>query len=122
MVNYESDTVIIVEGITDKQLVEKIITDQVIIICTHGTFGIERFDELLETYDLDNKKVFILVDEDKAGIELRKQLARELPHADHIYVSEEYGEVATTPADVLATAIVSKHIAVDPLFLQYKKS
>lgn len=121
MNNYESNTIIIVEGLTDKQAVEKIITEDVTIICTHGTFGIERFDELLETYDLDNKEVFILVDEDKAGIELRKELARELPHADHIYVSEEFGEVATTPADVLATAIVSKHIKVDPFFLQYKK-
>jgi|SRR5699024_663637 len=122
MSEHGPNTVIIVEGLTDKKQVEKVIDEDVTIVCTHGTFGIERFDELLETYDLDHKEVFILVDEDKAGIQLRKQLARELPHAKHIYVSEEFREVATTPEDVLATAIVSKHIAVDPFYLQFKKS
>lgn len=120
MENHDSDTIIIVEGITDKEQLEKIIAEDVLIICTHGTFGVERFDELLETYDLDHKEVFIFVDEDEAGIELRKQLSYELPHAKHIYISEAYKEVAAAPADVLATTIVSHHIEVHPIFLQNK--
>lgn len=111
------DTVIIVEGITDKQAIEQIITEQITILCTFGTFDLERFDDLLETYELDHKEIFILVDEDSAGIELRKQLARELPHAKHIYVNEGYGEVASTPADVLATTLLAHHIEVNPFFL-----
>ncbi|HLS06405.1 MAG TPA: topoisomerase [Bacillota bacterium] len=118
MVNNETDTVIIVEGITDKRLVEQIIIEQITILCTYGTFDLERFDYLLERYELDDQEVFILVDEDKAGIELRKQLGIELPHAKHIHVSEEYGEVASTPADVLATTLLSHHIAVNPFFLE----
>lgn len=117
MSDYPADTIIIVEGVTDKRLVEQIIVEHVTILCTFGTFDIERFDQLLETYNLDDKEVFILVDEDHAGIELRKQLARELPHAKHIYINEEYGEVARTPADVLATTLVSHHISVNPYFL-----
>lgn len=109
--------IIIVEGTTDKKKIEKIITDHVKIICTFGTFSIERFDELLETYDLDNQLVFILVDEDQAGIQLRKQLRSELPNAKHLYVSEEYGEVASTPEEVLAQTLVSGHIAVNPVYL-----
>ncbi|HLS20810.1 MAG TPA: toprim domain-containing protein [Bacillota bacterium] len=117
MADYTADTIIIVEGITDKQLVEQIIAEHVTILCTFGTFDIERFDHMLETYNLDHKEVFILVDEDYAGIELRKQLANELPHAKHIYISEEYGEVARTPANILATTLASHHIAVNPFFL-----
>ncbi|MFD2045132.1 toprim domain-containing protein [Ornithinibacillus salinisoli] len=112
-----SDKVIIVEGLTDKKQIEKVIDEEVTIICTNGTFGVERFDELLETYDLDHRDVFILVDEDQSGQKLRKQLSNELPHAEHIHVSSEYREVATTPESFLATVLVSKHIAVNPLFL-----
>ncbi|WP_042222638.1 toprim domain-containing protein [Oceanobacillus manasiensis] len=115
--SHENEKVIIVEGLTDKRQVKKVITDQVTIVCTNGTLGIERLDELLETYELDYKDVYILVDEDYSGIKLRKQLARELPHAEHIHVSSEYREVATTPEQMLATALLSKRIAVNPLFL-----
>lgn len=117
MVDDHFDKIIIVEGPTDKSKIEKMITDHVKIICTYGTFSIERFDTLLETYDLDNREVYILVDEDKAGIQLRKQLRHELPNARHLYVSEEYGEVAATPEEILAQALVSNHINVHPIYL-----
>ncbi|GAB3057663.1 toprim domain-containing protein [Virgibacillus ainsalahensis] len=116
MITHETDKVIIVEGVTDKRQIEKLITDDVTIVCTNGTLGVERFDELLETYDLDHKDVIIMVDEDEPGVKLRRQLARELPHAEHIFVSSEYREVATTPENILATALLSKHIAVNPIF------
>src|SRR5699024_6464232 len=99
------NTVIIVEGLTDKKELEKVINQDITIICTNGTLGVEKFDELLETYDLDNREVFIFVDEDESGVKLRKQLTQELPHAEHIYISSEYKEVATTPGDVLAMAL-----------------
>ncbi|SHG41619.1 toprim domain-containing protein [Ornithinibacillus halophilus] len=117
MDNTNVNKVIIVEGLTDKKQIEKVINEEVTIICTNGTLGVEKLDELLDTYDLYNKDVYILVDEDKSGKKLRKQLSNELPHAEHIYVSSEYREVATTPVNFLATALVSKRISVDPLFL-----
>ncbi|WP_249871202.1 toprim domain-containing protein [Oceanobacillus saliphilus] len=117
MITTEPEKVIIVEGLTDKKQIEKIINDNVTIVCTNGTMGVEKFDELLETYELDEKDVFIMVDEDKPGMKLRKQLARELPHAEHIYVSREYREVAATPEKILATALLSKHFSVHPIFL-----
>ncbi|MBR3118618.1 toprim domain-containing protein [Oceanobacillus profundus] len=117
MITTEFEKVIIVEGLTDKKQIEKVINDEVTIVCTNGTFGVERFDELLETYELDEKDVFILVDEDKSGMKLRKQLARELPHAEHIYISSEYREVAATPEKILASTLLSKHFSVHPIFL-----
>lgn len=118
MVFEELKKIIIVEGKTDKQQVEKVIDDDVIVVCTHGTFGIEKFDELLEEYQLDDREVFILVDEDEAGHELRKELRAELPHAEHIYIHGEYREVATTPETVLAPLLISKYIHVKPIYLR----
>jgi toprim domain protein len=117
MMEGEAERIVIVEGLTDKKQIEKVIADRITIVCTNGTFGVERFDELLDGYDLDHKEVYILVDEDDAGIKLRKQLARELPHAEHIYVSSQFREVATTPKEELALALVDKDIMVNPIFL-----
>ena len=112
------DKVIIVEGLTDKKQIEKIITESVIILCTHGTYDLERFDELIEKYELDHRDVYILVDEDDAGKELRKQIIRELPHSTHVHVSEEYKEVAATPENLLANIFVRHNIKVNPFYLQ----
>ena len=99
-------------------LLEKIIIEDVDIICTHGTFSIEKFDELLETYHLDEREVYIFVDSDASGMELRKQLKQELPHAEHIYVAEKFKEVARTPEHVLATQLLKKHIEIDIRWLR----
>lgn len=113
----ELQKVIIVEGRTDKQQIKKIINEHVEIICTNGTLGVERLEELIFEYDLDNKDVFILVDEDDSGHKLRKQLSHELPHAEHIYIDKTFREVAATPEPELASALISRSISVDPLFL-----
>jgi len=88
--------VIIVEGQTDRKQLEKVIVEDVDIICTHGTFSIEKFDEMLETHQLDDREVYIFVDADESGVELRKQLTAELPHAIHLYIGDVYKEVAKT--------------------------
>jgi toprim domain protein len=111
------EKVIIVEGRTDKEQISKIIVEDIEIICTNGTIGVDRLEQLILDYDLDNKDVYILVDEDYSGQKLRKQLSHELPHAEHIYIDKAYREVATTPAQELATALLSKSIAVNPFFL-----
>jgi len=110
--------VIIVEGQTDKSQLAKIITEEIDIICTYGTFSIEKFDELLEAYDLDYRNVYIFVDADEPGIELRKQLTAELPHAEQMYISsDQYQEVAKTPEHILATELLKKHIEIDVRWL-----
>ena len=68
----DDNRIIIVEGINDKRLIQKVLREKVPIICTYGTFGIEKFDEMLEDYDLDNREVYIFVDADEPGIELRR--------------------------------------------------
>lgn len=112
------EKILIVEGASDKRKLAKIINDKrVRIICTNGTLGIKRFDELLETFHLDDNDVFILVDEDKTGMKLRKFLQRELPHAEHIHIKKEYREVATTPEEELAIALVRKNIEINIAYI-----
>lgn len=113
----EDKKVIIVEGNSDKVQLEKLIVEEIDIICTHGTFSIGRFDELLLKYDLDHRKVFIFVDADESGEQLRKELSAELPHAEHLYVNENFKEVATTPESFLATQLLKKHIEIDVRYL-----
>ncbi len=109
--------IIIVEGKSDKQHIKKVIVEPVEVICTFGTFSISYFDEILEAYDLDHRDVYIFVDEDESGLELRKELTRELPHAHHVRVNSEYREVETTPLNEIAHALLSQNIEVDPRFL-----
>lgn len=62
--------IIIVEGISDKKRVEEVLNDHVHIICTHGTMGVEKMDELLE--EIYGSQVYVLVDQDKEGKKIRK--------------------------------------------------
>jgi len=111
--------IIIVEGKQDKKRLETIIDgrDDVQILCTFGTFSIEKFDEMLETYDLDNHLVYIFVDEDRPGKQLRKKLNEELPHAENMYITEEHIEVEAAPYNILATELVKFHIRINPIYL-----
>lgn len=111
--------IIIVEGLTDKKQIEKVITESLTIICTHGTLGLTELDNLIETYDLDHQEVYIFTDHDESGEKLRKQLTRELSHSVQVYVDKEYREVASTPTEVLAQILNSKKIAVHPVYLQF---
>ncbi|HWJ80338.1 MAG TPA: toprim domain-containing protein [Niallia sp.] len=107
--------VIIVEGKSDRKKVEKIVREPVDIICTNGTIGIAKLDELLES--LMDKDVYILVDADKSGDKLRKQFKRELPEAEFIYIDKKYKEVATSPEYHLATLLLQANIDVEPKYL-----
>lgn len=111
------DRIIIVEGIADKRLIRKVLRDNIEIICTYGTFGVEKFDEMLEQYDLYNRDVYIFVDADDSGVQLRKQLTAELPHAQQMYIPDHYKEVERTPENVVAQILVTKHFNVKPIYL-----
>lgn len=110
------DKVLIVEGKSDKNKVKKIVKEPVEIICTNGTISITKLDELIEF--LEGKDVYILVDADFSGEKLRKQLKRELPQAEHLYIDRMYREVATAPVHHLATVLLGANIDVHTEFLE----
>src|SRR5699024_8346301 len=115
----DDNRIIIVEGITDKRLIQKVLREKVPIICTYGTFGIEKFDEMIEEYDLDNREVYIFVDADEPGIELRGEVMKELPHAQHMYIPIEHVEVETTPENIIATELVKHNFDIHPIYLMF---
>ena len=109
--------VIIVEGRTDKVKVEKLIKEEVDIVCTNGTIGVDRIEDMIEVFHMDDREVYILVDEDKAGKKLRKQLSFEIPHARHIYIDKAFREVVATPEAELAGVLAASRIHIDPYYL-----
>ncbi|NRD76425.1 toprim domain-containing protein [Bacillus sp. BRMEA1] len=110
------DKVLIVEGKSDKNRVKNILKEPVEIICTNGTISITKLDELIDF--LEDKEVYILVDADEAGEKLRKQLKREFPQAEHLYIDRMYREVATAPIKHLATVLLSANIDVHTEYLE----
>src|SRR5690625_1462034 len=115
----DDNRIIIVEGINDKRLIQKVLREKVPISCTYGTFGIEKFDEMLEDYDVDNREVYIFVDADEPGNELRRELMKELPHAQHMYIPSEHVEVETTPENIIATELVKHNFDIHPIYLMF---
>lgn len=109
--------VIIVEGSSDRTRLKRIIREEVDIICTFGSFGVEKFDEMLDEYDLDFRDVYIFVDADPPGEKLRKQLNQELTHAINLYIPDEHVEVEQTPYNILAIELLRHHFDIEPVFL-----
>lgn len=110
--------VLIVEGNSDKKKVAPLINEPIEIICTNGTISHEKLEQFIENWA--DEEVIILVDSDKAGEKLRKQLKRAFPLANHLYVDKKYREVAAAPDFHLATILLSAHIAVHHEFLNGK--
>lgn len=111
------DKVMIVEGITDKRHIERILEEPVTILCTYGTFSIEYFDRLLETYDLFEEDVYIFVDEDEPGLKLRQHLNEELSHAKQMHIPALFKEVAETPLHVIAEILIKHNFIINPFFI-----
>jgi toprim domain protein len=107
--------IIIVEGITDKKRLQQVLLEEVKFICTNGTLGIEKLEELVLPYQ--DEDVYVLVDADEAGNRMRSMLKRELPNAEHLYTRRMYGEVAATPLEHLARILQDAHFEVDEQYL-----
>lgn len=107
---------IIVEGSSDRKRVAKLIDEPVDIICTNGTIGVAKLDELVD--ELFDRDVYILVDADASGEKIRRQFKRELPYARHLYIDRGYKEVAAAPYRHLADVLMSADIHVRGEFLQ----
>ncbi|MEH7112600.1 toprim domain-containing protein [Neobacillus niacini] len=116
MADSYGDKVLIVEGKSDKKKVKSILKEPVEIVCTNGTISMTKLDELIDF--LEDKEVYILVDADDAGEKLRKQLKREFPQAEHLYIDRMYREVATAPVYHLATVLLGANIDVHSEFLE----
>lgn len=107
---------IVVEGKTDKKRLQTVLAEPVEIICTYGTLGEEKIEELIWPLQ-DEESVYILTDADESGNKLRNQLKRELPNARHLYTRRMYREVATTPLEHLVEILQKAHFEIHEDFL-----
>ncbi|MCF6093090.1 toprim domain-containing protein [Microaerobacter geothermalis] len=107
--------VIIVEGKTDKERLMSILNEPVEIVCTFGTLGDDKIEEMI--LPLQEEEVYILVDADDSGNKLRNQLKRELPNARHLYTRKMYKEVARTPIEYLAKLFAEAHFEINESLL-----
>ena len=98
--------VIIVEGKSDKKRVKQVIDQPIDIICTNGTMGVDKIDEMIDT--LYDKQVYILVDADDEGEKIRKWFKRYLSESRHIRIDKQYCEVARCPKRYLSR-VLEKH-------------
>ena len=107
-----TDRVIIVEGKTDRERLQKVLAEPVAIYCTYGSYSTEKAERLTELTQAA-EEVFLFMDEDESGKKLRRQMAEEIPHALHLYTQKTYGEVARTPLEVLAEILEQAGFAVE---------
>ncbi len=114
MEELELNRVIIVEGKSDKRKVQKVLKNDVEILCTNGTISFNQMDHFVE--ELFHKEVYILVDSDESGERLRKQFKREMPEASHLYIDKAYREVAKAPDYHVAKVLLSANFQIK---LQY---
>jgi toprim domain protein len=116
MENLYQDKVIIVEGLSDRNKIKKIIKERVEIICTNGTISADTLEEWVETwFDSD---LYILVDADKSGERIRKTLKKEFPNALHLYIDKEFREVASAPSYHLASVLLMANIEVHSEYIR----
>lgn len=101
-----SDKILIVEGKMDKHKLEEVLVEPVKIICTFGTMGISKLDEIIE--QLDDSQIFILSDADKEGRKIRNWFKKHISEGTHIYIDPKFGEVGRCPQDYLAN-LLSRH-------------
>ena len=95
--------VIVVEGKSDKKRVKEVLLEPVDIICTHGTMGIEKLDNMIES--LYGKQVYILVDADAEGRKIRKWFSKYLSESTDIFIDSTFSEVARCPRDYLSNVL-----------------
>lgn len=108
------EKILIVEGKSDRQRLERLIAEPIKIICTNGTISAYDLEELLMPYE--TRELYVFVDADQDGEKLRALFKREYPSAIHLYTEEIYKEVETTPYDVLAAELVAVDIQVHATF------
>lgn len=90
---------IIVEGKNDKSRLKKLLSEDVLILCTFGTPGAERLAELKR--QVGEREVFVFTDNDASGRKIRALLGDLFPDAVQMYTRRGYAGVEGTPEEYM---------------------
>ena len=93
------EIVIIVEGKRDKARLKRVLTENVLILCTLGTPGAEQLYLLQK--QVGSLPVYLFTDNDSSGKRIRYLLNEIFPEAEQIYTRRGYAGVEGTPEEYL---------------------
>lgn len=101
---------LIVEGRSDKERLQRVLAEDVTIVCTNGTIGQTALEELLAPYE--HYTLYTFFDADKSGDALRKLMMCTYPEAIQLQTTKMYKQVAETPKRFLANVLAREGIRV----------
>ncbi|MEK8132473.1 toprim domain-containing protein [Paenibacillus filicis] len=90
---------IIVEGKNDKSRLKRLLTDDVLLVCTYGSLNTARLEALKKA--IDDREIFLFTDNDSSGKKIRAILRDTFPDAEQIYTRRGYAGVEGTPDEYL---------------------
>ncbi|MDF2960959.1 MAG: primase [Paenibacillus sp.] len=90
---------IIVEGKNDKSRLRRILSDEIVILCTYGSLNTERLESLKKK--AGQSDIFLFTDNDSSGKKIRGILRDTFPDAEQIYTRRGYAGVEGTPDEYL---------------------
>lgn len=95
----DAEFVIIVEGKNDRGRLRNLISEEIDIVCTFGTPGTERLEQLKE--EVGERAVYIFTDNDTSGKKIRARLSDAFPDAEQLYTRRDYAGVEGTPEEYM---------------------
>lgn len=90
---------IIVEGKNDKKRLRKLLEDDIEIICSYGTPGTVRLEQIKQA--VADSHVLIFTDNDASGRRIRGILSEAFLDAEHLYTKKGYAGVEGTPEEYI---------------------
>lgn len=90
---------IIVEGKNDRSKLQRLLSSEIDILCTYGTLNSTRLEALRN--QVNDDEVFLFMDNDSSGKQIRGVLRDAFPDAGHIYTHRGYAGVEGTPDEYL---------------------
>lgn len=88
---------IIVEGKNDRSRLRRLLSDEIVILCTHGTLNSKKLEQLRKQIGL--RDVYLFTDNDASGKRIRGILRDTFPDAEQIYTRRGYAGVEGTPEE-----------------------
>ncbi|RKN80735.1 toprim domain-containing protein [Paenibacillus ginsengarvi] len=90
---------IIVEGKNDKSRLRRLLTDEILILCTYGTLNTDKLEQLKKK--IGDRDVYLFTDNDPSGKRIRGILRDAFPDAEQIYTRRGYAGVEGTPDEYI---------------------
>ncbi|WP_159886322.1 toprim domain-containing protein [Paenibacillus puerhi] len=90
---------IIVEGKNDKSRLKRLLTEDVLLVCTYGSLNTARLESIKKA--VHDRETYLFTDNDSSGKKIRAILRDTFPDAEQIYTRRGYAGVEGTPDEYL---------------------